>query len=175
MLKSNLIVTISARLVLRWMMAMDRSAGVLWQLNQAYVHRLARAHVYAGLLEAIAIERDGRPAGGAGPALSAARAALASMLEDHRHWRHQFLYTSPVSKRVVQDEAAANRALAQFTRMRTRHDHALNALWLSLGAAPRLDPGLTAVPGGDLWELFAGALVDLLNFDEEARMILPPG
>ncbi len=68
---------------------------------------------------------------------------------------------------MVQTTGAVRRALLNFGSMCERHNANLNEVIDLLADAPRPDPTVTRVTGGDLWELMQVALVELVDFSNQ--------
>jgi hypothetical protein len=138
---------------------------MLWRVNNEYRKRLAQAQTFLNLLEQMILVNTGERQNYLLEVLGYAREEVAGIVEEHRLWRHRFYYDSIDNKRMVQDERAANQALARFNRMRSQHESRLNDLYSLLHEAPRPDPTLTRVPNGDLWTMTQFAIGDLLGFN----------
>jgi hypothetical protein len=143
------------------------AADQLWRVNNEYRKRLGKVERYVDLLEQLMVAR----AIGSGDSLMAvlevlqyAHGELNALEEEHRGWRYRYFYDSSDSKRMVQDDADINRALAHFSQMRPIHEQRLYAVYTALVNTPRPDPDITAFPSGDLWELLHFAFDDLAAF-----------
>ncbi len=140
---------------------------LLWRVNNEYRKRLARVDQYVTLLEQLLVTRD--------PTVTAdylyllevlryVRQQLAVLAAEHRGWRYSYYYTSADDKRMVHADGDVHRALAYFSRMRTRHERALTDVCLTLAGIPRPDPALTDLPNGDLWLLMQYSIDALAAF-----------
>ncbi|MDZ4762936.1 MAG: hypothetical protein SGI73_00195 [Chloroflexota bacterium] len=155
--------------------AMINASERLWRINQEYVRRLAMARntlsLLASLLETRWTDDDGRTRADARRTaplralLRDADATLSALHDEHRAWRYRYLYESPDSKRIVQDNTAIELALAWFAYMRQVHEAALDAICSMLATLARPDPAFTTVAQGDLWALFAAAVDNVRHFE----------
>lgn len=138
---------------------------ILWSVNNEYRKRLSQAQTLLNLLEQVLLmQRDARQEHTLA-ALAYVREQIDIMTEEHRRWRHQFYYESLDTRRMVQDSRAIDHALSRFSRMRTAQERQLQDIYSLVYDLPRPDPGVTAVPNGDLWTMTQYALQDLLTFD----------
>jgi hypothetical protein len=151
---------------------MTTASDLLWRVNNEYQKRLKQTRTYLGLLEQLMLmqHEDGTTLA----VLSGALAKVDVLLEEHRTWRHDYYYESPDTKRMVQTHGAINQALANFTRMRSRHERELQQLNMLLIRLQRPDPALTRVPNGDLWSMAEFAVRDLSSFSDYMRSIAEP-
>lgn len=151
------------------MLAMTTASDLLWRVNNEYQKRLKQTRTYLGLLEQLMLmqHEDGTTLA----VLSGALAKVDALLEEHRTWRHHYYYESPDTKRMVQSHGAINQALANFSRMRARHEHELQQLNMLLLRLQRPDPALTRVPTGDLWSMAEYAVRDLSSFSDYMRSL----
>lgn len=143
---------------------MNPSAELLWRLNREYVNRLGRARSFFDLLEQLVLERGAVDQTPVKSALQASREVFARIAEDHRAWCYNFFYESPETKRMVQSQAAIDRALSHFSDMNHWHQRDFNELAALFRDQSRPDPDVTRVPQGDLWEMMQHAFKDLLDF-----------
>lgn len=148
---------------------MTPPADLLWRVNNEYQKRLKQTQTYLGLLEQRIAEQDDQAQALA--ALSQARLHIDRLMREHRDWRHHYYYESVESRRMVHTPSAINQALAQFSRMRTRHERDLTQVRALLERMPRPDPALTRVPTADLWVLAEFAINDLSQFDDYMRSL----
>ncbi|MAS37721.1 MAG: hypothetical protein CL610_27240 [Anaerolineaceae bacterium] len=143
---------------------MMASASLLWRVNNEYQKRLKQAQTYLGLLEQLLLMQSADS-----QTLDDLHQALEQvewLLAEHRTWRYQYYYESLDTRRMVQTSEAVYRALAQFNRMRARHETSLQALDSLVVHLQPPDPNLTRLPTGDLWQLTRFALQDLHTFDD---------
>lgn len=148
---------------------MTTASDLLWRVNNEYQKRLKQTRTYLGLLEQLMLMQHGD-----GNSLGLLRSALDQvdvLLEEHRTWRHNYYYESADTKRMVQSHGAINQALANFSRMRARHEHELQKLNGLLVRLQRPDPALTRVPNGDLWSMAEFAVRDLSSFSDYMRSL----
>ena len=151
---------------------MTTASDLLWRVNNEYQKRLKQTRTYLGLLEQLMLMQHEN-----GTTLAVLRGALDkvdALLEEHRTWRHDYYYESPDTKRMVQSHGAINQALANFSRMRSRHEHELQQLNMLLIRLQRPDPALTRVPNGDLWSMAEFAVRDLSSFSDYMRSLANP-
>lgn len=138
----------------------------LWRVNNEYRKRLAQAQTFLDLLEQLIEMNSDQRQYYMLELLQYARDEVAGLVEEHRVWRHRFYYDSLDNRRMVQNDRAANQALARFNRMRSQHEGRLSDLYSLLEETPRPDPLLTRVPNGDLWTMTQYAIGDLLGFND---------
>jgi len=138
----------------------------LWRVNNEYRKRLAQAQTFLDLLEQLIEMNSDQRQHYMLELLHYAREEVAGLVEEHRVWRHRFYYDSLDNRRMVQNDRAANQALARFNRMRSQHEGRLSDLYSLLEETPRPDPLLTRVPNGDLWTMTQYAIGDLLGFND---------
>lgn len=151
------------------MLAMNTAADLLWRVNNEYQKRLKQTRTYLGLLEQLMLMQHQDSA-----TLSLLRSALEqvdALLEEHRTWRHDYYYESLDTRRMVTSHGAINRALANFSQMRSRHEYELQRLRALLVRLQRPDPVLTRVPTGDLWVMAEFAVQDLSSFSDYMRSL----
>ena len=146
---------------------MTASSDLLWWVNNEYRKRLSKVETYLDLLEQLLLAREPYTLDGQTDTLSTlhyVQEQILSLSEEHRGWRYAYYYLSADNKRMVHAESDINRALAYFSRMRSRHERAVHALYDALSTAPRPDPNLTNVANGDLWLMMQYAINDLTEF-----------
>jgi hypothetical protein len=149
---------------------MDTSATQLWRINYEYQRRLQQAQTYLNLLEQLVLSRGAEAQ--ALNALRRVRLQVESLAEEHRDWRYQFYYQSPVTRRMVKSHGDINRALGQFTVMRTHHEFELRNLYeMLLFHIQRPDPAMTRVPTGDLWTMTESAMHNLSGFEDYVQSL----
>lgn len=151
------------------MLAMTTASDLLWRVNNEYQKRLKQTRTYLGLLEQLMLMQHEDSTTLA--VLSGALAKVDALLEEHRTWRHHYYYESADTKRMVQSHGAIHQALANFSRMRTRHEHELQQMNALLVRLQRPDPALTRVPNGDLWSMAEFAVRDLSSFSDYMRSL----
>jgi hypothetical protein len=145
--------------------SMSEDGQHLWRINNEYRLRLSKAQKHVELLTALLQMRARNGEREALTMLEAVQAQLARLGDEHRDWRYRFYYESNSDRRMVQDERAVHRALAGFSRMYTAHQQTLHEIAWQLHEMPRPTAPLTAVAGGDLWELTRHSITDLASFD----------
>lgn len=153
-------------------MVMASPAELLWRINSEYLKRLQRATTYLNLLEQLVLMQSGNTQRQTLAALRQALEQVETLQEEHRDWRYAYYYESLDTRRMVQSHGAINRALARFSRMRTRHDQQLQSLRAHLVHTQRPDPALTRVPTGDLWTMAEYAIGNLTRFDDYMRSLV---
>jgi len=129
---------------------MIETADMLWQLNNEYTQRLGRARSALELVDRLMIERvgylltdeaadsgDKRAADQLFAVLQYCTQRFQNLRDEHRDWRYKFLYDSPDSKRIVQNDDAIRHAMVRFSRMRNSHERALKELSFLIDALPR--------------------------------------
>ncbi len=79
---------------------MDSPAHQLWRINSEYQKRLQQARTYLTLLEDLALI-----CGADAQALNTlhhVRVQIDALADEHRHWRYQYYYDSPDTRRMIQ-------------------------------------------------------------------------
>ncbi|MBZ0275615.1 MAG: hypothetical protein K8I60_05700 [Anaerolineae bacterium] len=145
---------------------MQTSGDLLWRVNNEYRKRLAQAQTFLDLLEQMMLANSSDQYGHTLNALHYIREQIEVLVEEHRHWRQQFYYESPETKRMVQHDRAIHQAMSRFNRMRTHHEARLQDMYAILSEVSRPNPDITRVPSGDLWEMSRFAIHDLIIFGD---------
>jgi hypothetical protein len=146
---------------------MTASSDLLWWVNNEYRKRLTKVETYLDLLEQLLLAREPYTLDGQSATIGTlhyVQEQISSLSEEHRGWRYAYYYESANNKRMVHSESEINRALAYFSRMRSRHERAVLALYDALSTTPRPDPDLTNVANGDLWLMMQYAIDELTEF-----------
>ena len=149
---------------------MDSPVHQLWHINAEYQRRLQQTRTYLTLLEDLALIRgaDARALN----TLHRVRVQIDTLADEHRHWRYQYYYDSPDTRRIIQTHSAIAQALDSFSEMRQRHDMILAELRDMLYRLQRPDPSMTSVPTGDLWAMTVTAMHSLSGFDDYVRSLI---
>ena len=145
----------------------------LWRVNSEYLKRLQQVENYLNLLEQLVLMQSRSDQAQTLVALRQALKQVETIKEEHRDWRYQYYYESLDTRRMVQSQVAINRALVNFSQMRTRHGLQLRSLSVLLDRLQRPDPIVTSVPVGDLWVMTEYALDNLTGFDDYLRSLAP--
>ena len=143
---------------------MSEDSELLWRVNNEYRSRLTHASRSLELLIQLLHSRADASLEPTLASLFAIDDALAHIADDHRDWRYRSFYTSPEDRRMVQGPRAVQRALAGFSRMQTKHQPTLIAIWDMIANLPRPDLMLTTVANGDLWAVARQAIDELVSF-----------
>ncbi|MCB9452256.1 MAG: hypothetical protein H6672_12510 [Anaerolineaceae bacterium] len=154
---------------------MQTGGDLLWRVNNEYRKRLAQAQTYLDLLEQMMLADHSNQYLHTLNALHYIREQIEEIVNEHRHWRQQYYYESPETKRMVQQDRAVMQALSRFNRMRAHQEAVLRDMLMILGEASRPHPDITRVPSGDLWEMAEFALYDLIEFDNFLTENSPTG
>src|SRR5687767_13713130 len=114
---------------------MTASSDLLCRVDNEYRKRLAKVENYLDLLKQLLLARETYSRDAKSDAMDTLRYVqeqITSLSEEHRGWRYAYYYESAVNKRMVHGEKDVSRALAYFSRMRSRHEHAVNQLYDAL-------------------------------------------
>jgi hypothetical protein len=160
------------------------NTDLLWQLNNEYGKRLSRMKAGIELVVRLLVERIGDTEGYEAADISAIKQMYAvldyteerinALVDQHRDWRYRYYYQSTDIKRIVQDDAEIQQAVARFARMRTQHTRVCKELTMLIDALPRPHTYMTSIANGDLWDNMNVALLDLLNFDDFSTQLSAP-